>query len=155
MGYIEIDMHELTWKEAKKTFMEAYADAFDGAGNPTGKSLKVIHGYGSTGEGGVIRNRLRSLCESLEDYLEFTPAEEIDGNRGCTIITPKACLPPIEAMLAEDVWDYCNGMRARSKIMRKFRRYGDPLIMRAIRSLERQGRLRKHKKKGLDVYEAC
>ena len=155
MGYIEIDLHGLTWKEAHRTFGEAYSDAFDSNGNPTGDQVRVIHGYGSTGEGGVIRNRLRRFCLRSEEYLEITTGEEIDGNQGCTIVTPNRLLPAAEEVLAEDVWDFCKGMRAHSKVMGKFRRHGHPLTLKAIKSLERQGRLRKHNKRGLVMYEAC
>ena len=133
MGTIEIDLHGLTWKEARQSFEEAYGDVFDSSGNPTGDKLQVIHGYGSTGEGGVLRKRLRSLCQSLENYLEVTEGEAIDGNMGCTIITPMKCLPAAEEMLAEGVWEFCIRSRERSKIMRKFRRHGDPLVLRAIK----------------------
>ena len=154
MGTIEIDLHGLTWKEARKVFEEAYSDAFCSAGNPIGDQVQVIHGYGSTGEGGVLRKRLRSFCQRLEDHLEITTGEEIDGNQGVTIVTPKKLLPAAEEMLAEDVWDYCVRRRARSKIMRKFRRHGDPLVLRAIRSLEGQRRLKKHRERGRAMYES-
>ena len=154
MGYIEIDLHGLTWKEARKTFVEAYGDAFDSSGSPTVDQVRVIHGYDSTGEGGVIRNHLRSLCERFEDYLDFTAGEKLDGNPGWTVVTLKKCIPAAEEMLAEDVWDYCSRKRSRSKIMGRFRRHGDPLVMRAIRSLERQGRLKKCSQSGLVMYEA-
>ena len=154
MGYLEIDLHGLPSKDALRTFMDAYAEALDGVGNPTGVQLRVVHGYGSTGEGGVIRSRLRGFCRRFEDYLEFTAGEEIDGNRGCTIVSPKKRLPDTHEMLAEDTWDYCKQARSRSKVMGKFRRYGQPLIMQAIRSLEKQGRMKRSNKKGLVVYES-
>ena len=154
MGCIEIDLHGLTWKEARTTFVEVYSDAFDSAGNPTVDQVRVIQGYGETGEGGVIRNQLRRFCQRFEGYLEFTAGEELDGNRGWTIVTPRKCLPAAEEMIAEEVRDYCIGKRTRSKIVGKFRRYRAPLVMRAIRFLEKQRRLRKHRKSGLIMYEA-
>ncbi len=154
MGYIEIDLHRLTWKEARRTFVETYGDAFDSSGKPTVDQVRVIHGYGSTGEGGAIRNHLRSFCKRFDDYFDFTAGEELDGNLGWTVVTPKRCIPAAAEMLAEDVWDYCNRKRSRSKVMVRFRRHGDPLVMRAIRSLERQGRLKKCSQSGLVMYEA-
>ena len=104
MGYIEIDLHRLTWKEARRTFVETYGDAFDSSGKPTVDQVRVIHGYGSTGEGGAIRNHLRSFCKRFDDYFDFTAGEELDGNLGWTVVTPKRCIPAAAEMLAEDVW---------------------------------------------------
>lgn len=154
MGHYEIDLHGLTWKESLRTFIEAYNDAFDSAGNPTGVQVRVIHGYGSTGEGGVLRSRLRSFCRRFGDHLEVTTGEEIDGNRGCTIVRPMRRLPDMHDILAEHVLDYCNRARARSKVLGRFRRYGNPQVIKAIRSLEKQGRLSRHNKRGLVMYEA-
>ena len=52
-------------------------------------SLDVVHGYGSTGEGGVIRGRLRGFLERHNDCLEFRPGENVDGNQGHTIVIPQ------------------------------------------------------------------
>ena len=154
MGYFNIDLHGLTWEDSLRTLMEEYEDAFDSVGNPTGVQLRIVHGYGSTGEGGVIRKRLRGFCGRFEDYLEFTPGEKIDGNRGCTIVIPKKRLPDKCEMLAEEIWNYCKRARPRSKVMGRFRRFRQPHIMQAIRSLEKQGRLRRFNKKGLVVHES-
>ena len=154
MGYCEIDLHGLTWQESLRSFIEVYNDAFDGTGRPTGVRIRVVHGYGSTGEGGVLRSRLSSFCLRFQDYLEVTAGEEIDGNRGCTVVTPLKRLPDMHDMLAENVWDYCKRGRSRSKVLGRFRRYGHPQVMHAITSLEGQGRLRRRSKRGLAIYQA-
>ena len=154
MGHYEIDLHGLTWKESLRTFIEAYNDAFDNAGEPIGVQVRIIHGYGSTGEGGVLRSRLRSFCRRFGDYLEVTAGEEIDGNRGCTVVSPMRRLPDVQDLLAEQIQDYCKRPRSRSKVFGRFRRYGQPHVLQAIRSLEKQGRLRRHNKRGLVMYEA-
>ena len=154
MEYYEIDLHGLTWQESLTRFMEAYNDAFDSAGKPSGVKVRVVHGYGSTGEGGVLRKRLRGFCQRFEDYLEVTTGEEIDGNRGYTVVSPIRRLPNTHDMLAEHILDYCERARSRSKISGRFRRYGQPHVMQAIRSLEKEGRLKRHNKRGLVVYEA-
>ena len=61
-------------------------------------------------------------------------------------------------MLAEQVWDYCQRPKARGKIMGRFCRHGQPKIKEAIRSLEKQGRIRTVKKGRVATYgavEAC
>ncbi len=153
MATRELDLHGLTWSEAKTEFIDFYNHMLKDARNMSGLQLTVIHGYGSTGEGGVLRKRLRGLLRKLEGRLEFTPGEEIDGNSGCTVITPQEPIPE-DGLLAKEIWDYCQGARARSKIMGRFRRYGQPKVMQAIKSLERQGRLRKRNRRGHLMYES-
>lgn len=57
-----IDLHGLTWTEAQAAFIEFYNGAVRQAGGKAG-SLNVVHGYGSTGTGGVLRTRLRGFLE--------------------------------------------------------------------------------------------
>jgi DNA-nicking Smr family endonuclease len=47
---IEIDLHEMTVTEALDYFIGSY-------NSNKGQSLKIIHGYGSTGVGGRIKIR--------------------------------------------------------------------------------------------------
>ena len=56
-------------------------------------------------------------------------------------MTPLALLPEIEDMLVEKIIDYCDQPRAQSKIIGKFRINGDPAVLSALRTLEKQGRL--------------
>ena len=39
------------------------------------KAIRVIHGYGAQGEGGVIRDRLRAFCDTFGDCLEYERGE--------------------------------------------------------------------------------
>lgn len=150
----ELDLHGQTWSEAQAAFIEFYNDAIlkDG-GHGTG-SLDVVHGYGSTGPGGVLRTRLRAFLQRHEERLEFMPGESVDGNQGHTIVIPMQPLPSTEDALAEQVWVYCVRAKGRSKIIGKFRRHGEPRVIEAIRALERQKRLRTVHKGRVKSYEA-
>ncbi len=150
----ELDLHSRTWSESLEEFIAFYNHALDLAGDSTGVQLTIIHGYGSSGEGGVLRNRLRIFLLRFADRLEFTLGEEVDGNQGCTFVTPLKYLPGNDELLAEAIRSYCERPRARSKVMGKFRRHSQPMVMQAIRSLEKQGRLRKHSKNGRMMYES-
>ena len=154
MELYELDLHGRTWRESLEEFIALYNDTVDRVSDPNSVQIRVIHGYGSTGDGGVLGDRLRGFCQRFDNYLEFTPGEQIDGNKGCTVVNPLKRLPNTNDLLAEQIWDYCVGARARTKIAGKFRRHGHPSIMQAIRALEKQGRLRKSSKKGLVMYEA-
>ena len=141
MAANELDLHGRIWSEALKEFIAFYNQSLGRAVNPTGVQLSVIHGYGSTGAGGVVRQRLRSFLERHADRLEFIPGERLDGNQGYTLVKPMKRLPDVDDLLADAILEYCDRPRTRSKIMGKFRSHGQPRIIQAIRSLEKQGRL--------------
>ena len=52
------------------------------------------------------------------------------------------------------MWAYCERAKGRSKIIGKFRRHGEPRVIEAIRTLERQKRLRAVNKGRVKLYEA-
>ena len=79
----------------------------------------------------------------------------MDGNPGHTKVIAEDPLPGMEVLLAEQIWDYCEQQpKARSKIMGRFRRHGQPKIKQAISVLEKQGRLRSQRRGRLTMYEA-
>ena len=148
----ELDLHGLTWPEARRQFVEFYNGVF-----LSGKRrvrLEIIHGWGASGQGGVLRNRLRRFLAGCRESLEFTPGEEVDGNRGCTYVTPLEPLPDANNALAEAIWDFCHHPRAMSKVAGQFRRYGDPQVLAAVRYLKKQGRLIETRKGSAAVLEA-
>ena len=155
MTLFNLDLHGYKRTEALEEFISVYNHVFDNAANPASVRLDVVHGYGSSGEGGVLLKRLRTFLETQESCLEFTPGERADGNPGHTIVIPRKRLPGADAMLAEAVWDYCERPKSRSKILGQFRKHGDPQVLRAVRSLEKQGRLKKTSKGRLDLYGAA
>ena len=135
---MKLDTHGKTWIEAKADFIEAYNNICSQYGLET---LDVVHGYGSTGQGGVIRQRLRAYLDRYPAHLTYKTGEDVDGNTGHTTVTPVKPLPSLENQLAEEVWDYCSGPRTVIKIMGKFRRHGDPKVRHAIDELVSQHRL--------------
>ena len=148
----ELDLHALTWPEALREFADFYNLSLGQATDSTTVRLSVIHGYGSTGEGDAIRNRLRAFLEKHGDYLEFTPGENVDGNRGCTVVKPMKRLPDEDELLAKAIWDYCQRPRTRSKITGKFHKHGESKTIQAIRLLEIQGRLTRQSSVSLIKY---
>lgn len=152
----EIDLHEKTWTEALPEFIAFYNEAVQRAGGGTPARLNVIHGYGSSGSGGVLRKRLRIFLQEQADHdrLEFTSGEYADSNPGHTLVQPLQQLPATHEMLAEEIWAYCERPRTLSKICGKFRRHGAPSVKAAIESLIRQRRLRMAGKGSRKAYEA-
>ncbi len=148
-----VDLHGRTWSEGLADFIDLYNRTLR-SGNETTATLDVVHGYGSTGAGGTMRVRIRAFLERYPRHLEYMPGEAVDGNPGHTIVLPVQPLPETGDMLAEQVWEYCETPRAQSKITGRFRRHGEPQVMRAVRALEKQGRLRAVNRGRLKVYEA-
>ena len=153
MDSLDLDLHGKTWAEALEEFVDAYNRAVQPGGH-TCRTLNVIHGYGSTGSGGVLRTRFRKFFESNSERLEFTPGEKVSTNPGYTLVTPRYPLPGSDAALCELVWDYCEQPKTVSKIVGQFRRYGNPRVQQAVRSLESGKRLRKVAKGKSSTYQA-
>lgn len=150
-----IDLHEMTWHEALPEFIAFYNEALQrAAGSPAG-SLNVIHGYGSTGAGGVLRKRLRLFLKEHESQgrLEFTPGEYVDANLGHTLVQPIQPLPVAHEMLADEILAYCANPRTLSKICGKFRRHSEPAVKAAVESLIRSRRLQAVGKGSRKMYK--
>jgi hypothetical protein len=148
-----LDLHGLTWTEAQAAFIDFYNSAVRRTDGNAGR-LDVVHGYGSTGTGGVLRTRLRGFLERYNSYFEFQPGENVDGNLGHTIVVPLKPLPSLGEQLAEDIWAYCERPRTQSKIIGKFRRHGTTEVVGAIKALEKQQRLHTLIRGPLRLYQA-
>lgn len=135
---LRIDLHTCTLTEALETFQRAYQEQ---AHRRKPRPLEVVHGYGSGGQGGVIRSRLRAYLRSQENRLVFRPGEQVDGNPGYTLVYPKAPLPAPQDVLGREIQAYCRTARSEERIAGRFRRYGEPAVKTALKSLENQGLL--------------
>ena len=147
-----VDFHGKTWAQSLAEFIEIYNRA--ASQSSSAGTLEIVHGYGSTGAGGILRTRIRSFLAKYPQSLQFQPGEDVDGNAGHTLVIPIKRLPDTGGLLAEEVWEYCARPRSVSKITGRFRRHGDPLVQQAIRTLEKQGRLRPVNKSRVKEYEA-
>jgi len=135
-----LDLHGLTWAEAEASFIEFYNQTFSEAGKDAVR-LDIVHGYGSTGIGGVLVTRLRRFLERYESCLEFQTGERVDGNPGHTIVVPLKPLPSLRDQLSQEIWDFCDRPRSQSKIIGKFRKHGEMVVLSTIKTLEKQKRL--------------
>ena len=155
MGTVELDLHGHTWQEALQEFTRVYNAAVESAPEIASLEIVVIHGYGSTGEGGVIRHRFRAFLKRFPECVEFTPGEEALANQGCTVVKPLTKLPSSHDILEEQIAGYCDYPRTKNAIAGKFRRHGDRRVSDAIQTLMRQGRLCRTRKNKHLVYKAC
>ena len=148
-----LDLHGLTWAEAEASFIEFYNQALREVGKDVAR-LDIVHGYGSSGIGGVLVTRLRRFLGRYESCLEFKAGERVDGNPGHTIVVPLKPLPSLQHQLSQDIWDFCVRPRSRSKIIGKFRRHGETAVLSTIKSLEKQKRLRPSTHGAYKLYQA-
>jgi len=131
----KLDLHGCQVKEAVETFLQTYNRL---ARSRNAEPLIVVHGYGSSGKGGTIRTRLRRLLDRYPQLVSYQRGEVL-GNPGMTIVLPHKPLPTGEDLLEQQILSYCSTPRTMEKITGKFRKFGQPQVLGAIRSLERQG----------------
>jgi len=148
---MQLDLHNYTANEALDFFIERY-NAQITQGNHT--SMEVVHGYGSQGYGGVIRSRMRAFLIAHAHLLSFIPGEQIDGNPGYTIVHPVQQLPTKAETLCEQIVSYCTVLRSEEKIMGKFRRYGESVVLQSLKKLEKEGTIVNLRKGKYKCYQA-
>ena len=153
MGTIELDLHGYTCSEAIQEFIRVYNDAVETTRALESLQIVVVHGYGSSGEGGAIRHRIRALLRRFPESVDFTPGEETIGNQGCTVVKPLAKLPSSPDMLEEQIAGYCERPRTKNTIAGKFRRHGDRRVSNAIQALMQQRRLCRTRKNNHIAYK--
>ena len=148
-----LDLHGLTWAEAEASFIEFYNQTLRQAGKDAVR-LDIVHGYGSTGTGGVLLTRLRGFLGRNESCLDFQTGEKVDGNPGHTIVVPLKPLPSLRDQLSQDIWDFCDRPRSQNKIIGKFRKHGQTEVLSIIKTLEKQRRLHPSNQGAHKLYQA-
>ncbi len=148
----EIDLHGLTQQEAIQAFVEFYNKRVK-AGNK--EAIDIIHGYGSSGVGGVLKKRIRSFLERNSSYLGYDfVVHGVFQNPGQTRVYPKKPLPSIAEGFHKEIVEFCENPKTLSKISGKFRKYGDQEVLKAVRQLEKSGLLKCFNKGSHKVYQA-
>ncbi len=142
----EMDLHGYQVVEAIDIFVKHYNERVKrGDLSP----ISIIHGYGSTGEGGRIKTALLKLLNTSFDTLSF---QQQAWNPGKTVVYPGKALPPGAGIISSEIVDYCHLPRSESKILGKFRRFGDLNVKNTLRRLVKQGILSRKRKGRLTVY---
>ena len=137
MATRKIDLHDLTASEAIAEFAETYNRWFAAGYRDR---IEIVHGYGSSGVGGVIRRRLRAFLDTNADrFTQITTGDDL-GNPGVTWVYPKGRLPEASASptgpLEQAILAFCAAPKTEAKILAKLvGRYGDPAVRAAIRVL--------------------
>ncbi len=137
MSKLTLDLHHQTADAALRNFVTAYNQHVQ----HSRACIDVVHGYGSSGTGGVIKRRLRALLAAHASQLSFVRGEDLDHNPGHTQVNPRHALPTAADTLAAAILDYCSTARTLDKIAGRFRRHGMPAVQAAVRALTTSGRL--------------
>lgn len=144
----EIDLHGYQVVEAIDIFVKHYNERVSGGDL---SAISVIHGYGSTGEGGRIKTALRKLLQSSEESLSF--ADDV-WNPGKTVIYPEKPLPSGAGIISSEIREYCCTSQSESKVLGKFRKHGDLNVKNTLRRLVKQGKLTVTRKGRHTIYTA-
>jgi hypothetical protein len=148
----KIDLHGLTRIEAVEAFIKFYNSRVK-KGNLI--PFDVIHGYGSSGVGGVLLNKIRSFLSTFPDELDFDFGKNpFSFNPGSTRVIPKKPLPEALDLLGEEILDFCDSPKTITKITGKFHRYEETKIQSSIKLLIKQKRLKTFNKGAYKVYQA-
>jgi hypothetical protein len=85
----EIDLHGLREAEALRKFVRDYnAYVRSGARDP----IWIVHGYGSSGRGGVIQRAVRAYIAANSGRFDKVVEGEALANPGVTLVYPKCLL---------------------------------------------------------------
>ena len=147
----KLDLHGLTVNAALERFVQEY--------NVRVKCgqlgcWEIIHGYGSSGEGGVIRNKLRAFLGQHRDKLKYEAGDKY-GNPGWTWVYPKMKLPDHREQLIAHILDFCSAPKSDEKVLREFTNESGLQVKDTIRSLVKLGTLKTINKSGLTQYIAA
>lgn len=148
----QLDLHGMTQRDAVEAFVAESNAALERAGGPV--TMRLVHGYGSTGEGGVLGARLRGFCDSHPDRASYVRGEDAERNPGLTIVTVESPLPDGCQRLGDAIVEYCGRARTMDRITGRFRREGGREVAYVVRDLASQGRLRKTKGRHGTEYTA-
>ena len=92
---LTVDYHGLTATDALIRFSADYL-RIERSGSKR-RTLQVVHGYGSGGDGGIIRTLLRRVLDfqTVSGTLTWTESEQVDTHAGYTLVTAKCPLAPL------------------------------------------------------------
>jgi len=134
----ELNLHGYHMNEALNIFLTFYNNQIS---MDKKDCFRLIHGYGSSGQGGKIRVRLRQFLKEHSECVSYKTGEEIENNPGATWIYPKSILPSFENLLESKILDFCSSPKTQKKIAGQFRVYGDQQVSQAIKNLIKQNLL--------------
>ena len=86
----KIDLHGLTEQAAIRKLVQDYNAYVRGGGRDP---IWVVHGYGSSGRGGVLQRAVRAYMAAHADRFDKVVEGDLLANPGVTLVYPKRLLP--------------------------------------------------------------
>jgi len=147
-----IDLHELNSLNAIEQFIKYYNERVK---KKLYGEIEIIHGYGSTGQGGVIKRKLHKLFNDNLKKLSYKPGEDFSLNPGITMVKPKLLLPEASNILFNEILDFASdNPKSLEKITGKFRKYSTPVVTDAIKALVKKELLEVVNKGKVKCYQS-
>jgi hypothetical protein len=146
----DLDLHGYTVAKAIEVFVRHYNTRVD---NNQFGSWKIIHGYGSTGQGGAIRVKFHAFLDEHLDKLRYEAGDDY-GDPGWTFVYPKVRLPDQRERMAAVILSFCSEGKTEDRILREFAKLGQAQVKQAVRSLAKQGKLKMVNKGAKVLYQA-
>lgn len=142
-----IDLHHMNRNEAIRFFIDKYNEAVKSGR----KEITVIHGYGSSGKGGVIKKELINFFDLHTSYLSYTT----DSNPGATLVFPIKVINELEDLISIEVLEFCSSTpKTMDKIKGNFfKKYTNQEINSCVKKLIKKGYLTATLKKNGEVYK--
>ncbi len=141
-----LDLHNYQTKEAIKETV-----AF--LNSNLNQEIKIIHGYGSSGKGGILKEKIRNFLEKNEDKMEIHYGERLRFNPGCTIVKLKKKITDNSGNdLKDQIKNFCTIAKPKEKIYNKFFKINSQEIDRILKELETEKVLQQIKKRGIKCY---
>ncbi len=93
--HLTVDYHGLTAADALIRFSSDYLRIEKSRSKR--RTFQVVHGYGSGGDGGIIKTLLRRVLDfqTVRGTLTWTESEQVDTHGGYTLVTAKCPLAPL------------------------------------------------------------
>lgn len=144
----EIDLHHMTVDEALKFFILCCQDEW----RKGRRAIKVIHGYGSSGSRGKIKESIRNFVKNSPEYFNYETGEGIDMNQGYTVVILKKIVDGFENVVESQILNFCGIPKSIDKITGEFRKHGEKEIASAVNKLVKKGVLKEVIKGKLKCY---
>jgi hypothetical protein len=104
--------------------------------------VTVVHGYGSTGMGGGIRQRVRTLVSHHRDALECQFNDAVNpGSTDLRILKPLPERPNGFTALGQQIMDFCRTPKEETRIGNKFHRLPVGELRAVLKELQVSGNL--------------
>jgi len=145
----QIDLHGLTVDAALETFVEQCNRLF--RGGYRGK-IVVVHGYGSSGQGGAIKKRLTGFLAKHHDYFDSSVWD--GGNPGVTTLRQLKALPVEKAGgIEQQLLAFLVVPKVEAKIFARFHSKSVAEVKELLRDLRQRGLIHEAVKNGQKAWQ--